>query len=171
VTVEQRLAREAGMGGAVGQHGDTATAWTEHLAIGSTWGALYGALQPSLGLGPVAGGVLLGATAYAVDMMGIGPALGLVRGPWNLRLTTAGERVMAHLVYGVVTGIAYPEVRQFLSGGQRRSWAQQPPLPFAARDWHTPTDAPAEWQPAQGRYGTVGAAAQAEASRTDTVEA
>ena len=156
VTVEQRAERELGVAGNTGANEEMAAALGGHLMIGATWGALYGVLQSAVGFQPFPAGPLYGAAVYAVDMAGIGPALNLDRGPWNVPTSTAGKRLAMHLLYGAVTAYTYPRVEQYLAPS--RPSARQH---FAGRNWHQPANAPVNWQPPAERYSTIGDSAQA----------
>ncbi|HET7034054.1 MAG TPA: hypothetical protein VFI42_00080 [Thermomicrobiaceae bacterium] len=157
LAVEQRAERELGVARDTGHTEELAAALAGHLAISAGLGALYGVLQSSVGFGPFPAGPLYGAAVYAVNMAGIGPALDLAPGPWNVSMRKADTRFAMHLLYGLVTAYAYPKVQQELGPSQGRAQQQ-----FAGRNWHTPTNAPLTWQPTGEEYRTVGAAAQAE---------
>lgn len=155
--VEQRAERELGVAQETGHSEEIGAALAGHLAISAGLGALYGVLQSSVGFGPFPAGPLYGAALYGVNMAGIGPALDLAPGPWNVAMQKADTRLAMHVLYGLVTGYAYPKVRQELGPSQRHARQQ-----FTGRDWHTPTNAPIDWQPTSEAFGTVGAAAQGE---------
>ncbi len=87
----------------------------EHLAFSAALGAGYGVLSASLDLPALPAGPLYGLGVYALMLGGVGPMLDVTAGPWNEEATTAGRRVMMHLMYGTVTALVADRVRQELA--------------------------------------------------------
>lgn len=85
-----------------------------HMAFSAAAGAGYGALRPHLDLPPVASGALYGLGVYALNLVGVGPSLGIVKEPWDQEPTKTGRQLMMHVVFGVTTALVTNEVRQRL---------------------------------------------------------
>lgn len=76
-----------------------------HLVFSAALGGLYGAVRSIFRLQPIPSGPLYGASLYALNLGVLGPASGITKGPWNERPTTAGRRLMMHVVFGTVTAL------------------------------------------------------------------
>jgi hypothetical protein len=85
-----------------------------HLVFAAALGALYGGFLASRDLPALPTGPLFGLASYAVDLAGIGPALGITKGPWNEEPTTIGRRMMMHTVFGTVTALVTEQLRREL---------------------------------------------------------
>lgn len=75
---------------------------TGHLLASAALGALCGALRPRRG-SVVREGPLFGVGLYALALAGLGPALGITRGPQDVPMTVNARRLMMHTVFGTVT--------------------------------------------------------------------
>lgn len=93
---------------------EQARSQSEHLAFSAVLGAGFGALRSKAALPAFPTGPLYGLGVYAVDLIGLFPALGLTKGPWNEPKTTVGRRVMMHVVFGVVTALVSEQLRKRL---------------------------------------------------------
>ncbi len=82
------------------------------VARTATFGAGYGALRALAHVSVVPGGPLYGLGIYGLTLMGIGPVLGLTRGPWTQQPMTVTRRVMMHALYGTVTACVSGRVRR-----------------------------------------------------------
>jgi hypothetical protein len=83
-----------------------------HLLFAAALGAAYGAASSAFRLPPVPSGPLYGAALYALDLGVLGPASSTTKGPWNEPVTTAGRRLMMHVVFGTVTALVADRVRR-----------------------------------------------------------
>jgi hypothetical protein len=110
--IEREVEERLGAAESTGPKQEKALALGEHLAISVAYGAGYGALRSALGLPAIPSGPLYGLGVYALNLVGLGPALGLTPGPWNEEPMTAGRRMMMHAVYGTVTALVSEQVRQ-----------------------------------------------------------
>lgn len=84
---------------------EEATAQAAHLAFSAGLGALYGAMSSAFRLPPLPSGPIYGAGLYALDLGALGPAAAITKGPWNEKSTTAGRRLMMHVIFGTVTAL------------------------------------------------------------------
>lgn len=84
---------------------------TGHLVFAATLGGLYGGLLASRDLPVLPTGPLLGLASYAVDLAGVGPALGITQGPWREKPTTVARRMMMHVIFGTVTAPVADQLR------------------------------------------------------------
>ncbi|MDQ4079011.1 MAG: hypothetical protein M3220_22560 [Chloroflexota bacterium] len=84
-----------------------------HLVYSAALGALYGALRHSMDdPPPLPTGPAYGLGIYAINLLGIGPQLGITRRPWNEEPTTVGRQIMMHAMFGAVTALAQEELLQ-----------------------------------------------------------
>ena len=60
----------------VGPGATTALEQASHVASGIAFGAAYAAAKPRIDLPPVAAGALYGAALYALNIVGVAPAIG-----------------------------------------------------------------------------------------------
>lgn len=72
-----------------------------HATFGTLSGILYAQLQPHLPDAPVPMGLLYGGAVWAVNYLGIMPALGLYPAPKRDTRDRTVVMIMAHAVYGV----------------------------------------------------------------------
>lgn len=91
---------------------EEATAQGGHLLFSATLGALYGALNSAVRLPTLPSGSIYGAGLYALNLGALGPASGITRGPWNEKPTTAGRRLMMHVLFGTVTAFVASKLRR-----------------------------------------------------------
>ena len=114
VKVERWAEHQAGVQeGATGIQ-EEVTAQAGHLAFSAGLGALYGAILSAFRLPALPSGPIYGASLYALHLGALGPAAGITKGPWNEEPTTAGRRLMMHVIFGTVTAV----VAQRLSGSR-----------------------------------------------------
>ncbi len=110
--VERKLEEQAGVAGHTGPKQEKVLAMVEHMALSAGFGAAYPALRSKLGLRAMPSGPLYGLGIYALNLGGVGPALGATAGPWTEQPMTVGRRVMMHVAYGVVTALVAERVRR-----------------------------------------------------------
>lgn len=82
---------------------EEAAAQAGHLLFSGALGGLYGAAGSVFRLSPLPSGPVYGASLYALNLAALGPAAGITKGPWNEKATTAGRRLMMHVIFGTVT--------------------------------------------------------------------
>lgn len=128
VRVERWATDRMGIDRPAPEHED-AVAQGGHLVYSALLGAGYGALRSALDLPALPSGPLYGAGIYALTLGGVGPALGLTGGPWDEPKTTAGRRLMMHLVYGAVTAIVAEQVPHWLGWQDHDHHQNQPDRP------------------------------------------
>ncbi len=113
--VEHELEQRAGVEEQTSPGEEQALAQGLHLLFGAGFGACYGLLRRAFDLPAIPTGPLYGLGVYAFNLAGVGPALGLTAGPWHEQPMTVGNRIMLHLVYGVVTALVSDRVRRQLT--------------------------------------------------------
>jgi uncharacterized membrane protein YagU involved in acid resistance len=101
--VERRLALRIGIADHMGAHQEDLLAQGQHLALGATFGVGYSLLRRRLRLPSATAGPLYGLAVYAVNIVGIGPALDLTRAPWKDEPPAVARQIFIHLIYGFVT--------------------------------------------------------------------
>lgn len=72
-----------------------------HAGFGALSGILYGQIQPHLPDAPVPMGLFYGGAVWAVNYLGIMPALGLYPAPERDTRERTAVMIAAHAVYGV----------------------------------------------------------------------
>jgi hypothetical protein len=82
-----------------------------HLAFSAAMGGVYGVLRSALNLPALPTGPLYGLGLYAVNMLVVGPALGVTERPAKERPPVVGRQLMMHTMYGVVTALAAKRLR------------------------------------------------------------
>lgn len=92
----------------------SATVGTRSAALFAALDAGYGALRAVFDLPSLPSGPLYGLGLYAANLLGIGPALDITRGPANERPTTVGRRLMLHAFYGTATALVADRARAAL---------------------------------------------------------
>jgi membrane-associated protein len=79
--------------------------------VGVAWGAIYGGwAEPRLQLPDWLSGLLFACLPLATSLLVVMPALGLGGAAPDARIVGAAGEVMRHATYGVVLGLAYPEL-------------------------------------------------------------
>lgn len=111
VKVERWAEGRLGVAGRLGPRREMAAGMGGHLAYSAAMGGVYGALRSAFSLPTLPTGPLYGLGLYAVNMLGIGPALGITKGPANERPTVVGRQLMMHAFYGVVTALVAKRLR------------------------------------------------------------
>lgn len=101
--VTQEAIRDAG-GKARDDQETAELATLAHFGFGGGAGALYGLLSGLVSLPAVATGALYGLLVWAVNYLGVLPAVGLYRAPDYEPAGRHAMMVAAHLVWGVVLG-------------------------------------------------------------------
>jgi NAD(P)-dependent dehydrogenase (short-subunit alcohol dehydrogenase family) len=104
--VERRLEEKVRLAHKTNKDQEKALAFGEHLLVGAMFGAAFGAMRSGFEFPPLPSGPLFGLGVYALSVAGIGPALHLARGPWDQNLETVQRRLLVHLLYGTVLGVA-----------------------------------------------------------------
>lgn len=79
----------------------TASWFAAHLAYGTLSGAAYALLRPLLPGSNLASGLLYGGAVWAVNYLGLLPALGLFEPPDEHAQSQTAVMLAAHAVYGV----------------------------------------------------------------------
>jgi hypothetical protein len=98
----------------LGPRQETAAGMGGHLAYSAALGGVYGALRSAFNLPAVPTGPLYGLGLYAVNVLGIGPALGITKSPAKERPTVVRRQLMMHAFYGVVTALVANRMRAAL---------------------------------------------------------
>jgi len=79
--------------------------------VGVAWGAIYGGwAEPQLQLPDWLSGLLFASLPLATSLLVVMPALGLGSAARDARIVGAAGELMRHATYGVVLGLAYPEL-------------------------------------------------------------
>jgi hypothetical protein len=112
--LEREIGHRAGVADRTGPQQETMLAFGLHYLISVLFGAVYGLLRWATQFSPLPSGPLYGLGTYLVNLVGIGPALDLTRGPQDEKPVTVGRRAMMHTVYGTVTAFVSDKVRQRL---------------------------------------------------------
>lgn len=114
VKVEHWAEGQLGVADRPGPGQEMAVGMGGHLLYSAAMGAGYGALRSAFDLPTMPTGPLYGLGLYAVNLLGIGPALDITRGPAHERPTTVGRRLMMHAFYGTVTALVADRARAAL---------------------------------------------------------
>ena len=78
-----------------------------HWGYGTSWGAAYGVIAPSLRRSsPLRHGVLFGSTVWVASYVTLVPT-GLYQPPWRYKPQELALDLSYHLVYGTGAGVAY----------------------------------------------------------------
>lgn len=77
-----------------------------HWGYGTAWGAVYGLLQGTLRMNPLARGLAFGSGVWAMSYVQLVP-MGLYEPPWKYPATSLAKDLSYHLVYGVGVAAAY----------------------------------------------------------------
>lgn len=86
------------------------TAW--HLAYGGWWGTLYGLVQSSVGVSPVALGPLLGLGVWAIGPGWLVPKMKLMLPPQQQQPRTAAVVASMYVAYGALVAVAFGRLRR-----------------------------------------------------------
>jgi hypothetical protein len=104
ITVD--LASRAGLEEAVDEEPEASAATTAgHLGYGALGGAVYAAAADGVGLPALVKGLLFGLIFWTVSYMGWLPAAGVLSPPTEHPRERTLLMVLAHLVYGLATGL------------------------------------------------------------------
>ncbi|HEX6385669.1 MAG TPA: hypothetical protein VF177_13445 [Anaerolineae bacterium] len=106
--------------------GEQTLATVGHYAIGGLLGAGYGVVHAATGAAAIPAGPLYGLGTYALNFMGLGPATGLMPGPWKQEPPDVGREIMMHAVYGTVTALVADRLLQKMDGQQLPSRQDMP---------------------------------------------
>lgn len=87
--------------------GDVLAGLLMHFLLGVLVGAVYGALLPRLGPSPIAGGLMTGAVLYGFEFWLLPHLFPARLAPFGLPPAGRALQAVAHVVYGVVLGVAY----------------------------------------------------------------
>ena len=115
VKVERWTEEQAGVQDGLTGIQEEVTAQAAHLALSAGLGALYGAVASAARLPALPSGPIFGAGLYALHLGVLGPAAGITKGPSSEKPTTAGRRLMMHMIFGTVTAL----VSRRLASSQR----------------------------------------------------
>jgi hypothetical protein len=85
-----------------------------HFGTAALYGAAYGAFRALTRSKSLAAGPLFGMGVYALNLGIIGPALDITRPPWEQESMRAGERMIMHTLYGVITGFVGRQIYALL---------------------------------------------------------
>jgi hypothetical protein len=106
--IAQTAAEELGVG-AIAEEAAFGPLWLGlHLTFGAGCGVFYRVLLPRVPVGGVAGGASYGLLVWAVNYLGLMPALGLFPAPRQVGRRRTGVMLLAHLVYGAVLALLSP---------------------------------------------------------------
>ena len=110
-----RAERIAGLAGKVPSRIEQPAAIATHAGYGTLYGVLYGLWR---GRGrrrsALADGVMLGTAVYAASDLGILPATGLSKPPWQQKLPQIAGELLRHIAYGVAVASAYGVIDEHL---------------------------------------------------------
>jgi uncharacterized membrane protein YagU involved in acid resistance len=112
--IAQTAAREVGVA-AIADDAAFGPLWLGlHLAFGAGCGVLYRVLLPRCPVFPLAGGASYGLLLWAVNYLGLMPALGLFPPPRQAGQRRTVVMIVAHLVYGLA--LAHVSLNRRLHG-------------------------------------------------------
>lgn len=77
-----------------------------HWSYGTAWGAVYGLLQGTLRVNPLAHGIAFGTGVWAMSYVELVP-MGLYEPPWKYPAKSLAKDLSYHLVYGAGVAGAY----------------------------------------------------------------
>ncbi len=77
-----------------------------HWGYGTGWGAVYGLLQGTLRVNPLAHGVAFGTGVWGMSYVQLVP-MGLYEPPWEYPAKSLAKDLSYHVVYGVGVAAAY----------------------------------------------------------------
>jgi hypothetical protein len=106
---EQWLTRRAGVA-PDGPGGHHLLAALIHVAVGTTGGAIWGALERRTSEASAAGGALFGVGVWLVAFGALAPALGITRPLERATWRETVVNVAAHLLYGTATALVAGEL-------------------------------------------------------------
>jgi hypothetical protein len=99
---------EAGRPHALTEAQEMKAALGAHLSYGSSMGALYGLARSRMdGIPAPLSGTLFGMAVWALSFEGWMPALGVAKPPTERSPKKVPMPIMAHLVYGAITALAF----------------------------------------------------------------
>ncbi|MCZ7573237.1 MAG: hypothetical protein M5U01_32200 [Ardenticatenaceae bacterium] len=113
--VEQYIEEQLDQQAQTGPTQEKMLAQSGHVVYSTLLGAGYGALRATFDWSPLPSGPLCGVCLYGLNLMGVGPALGITRGPWNEQRPTVMRRMMIHAAFGAMTALVSEQVRQRMS--------------------------------------------------------
>ncbi len=90
----------------LGEHRDQAGA-AVHAAYGTFWGVILGLVQGGLRPRPWLAGPLHGLAVWAIGPLALVPGMHITPPPWRQGPRRALMTLAAHLVYGLVSALAY----------------------------------------------------------------
>jgi hypothetical protein len=108
--VEDRLS----MADRLGPRQEMAAGMGGHLVYSAAMGGVLGALRSAFKLPAVPAGPLFGVGLFAVNILGIGRALGIPVGPGKERPAVVGRELMMHALYGSVAAVVANRLRAAL---------------------------------------------------------
>lgn len=91
-------------------------AFAEHVLVGALWGALYGAVRGTAGVPNLPTSQAYGAALTVLDQRLLPPALRVFPELGPERNLSLPFRVIAHLLYGTVTGVMFDLARMVIPG-------------------------------------------------------
>ncbi len=91
-----------------------------HAAYGTFWGVILGLVQGSLRPRPWLAGPLHGLVVWAVGPLALVPGMHITPPPWRQAPRRALTTLAAHLVYGLVSALAYEAASPRRGGDGRR---------------------------------------------------
>ncbi len=111
--VEQEVEERADVQGETTPAQKNLLALGGHYLLSAVFGALYGLFRWVTGsrFSAIPTGPLYGLSTYAVNLVGLGPAMDLTSSPQEEKPVTVGRRVMMHAVFGTVTAFVAKKVR------------------------------------------------------------
>ena len=109
--ITEEVAERADVRHRTGERALDAATMINHFGFGAAAGAAYGPVARSIGLAPVAAGVVYGLTVWAGAYAGVLPALGLQRRPEERPGSLNATMIVGHVVWGAALGLVERRLR------------------------------------------------------------
>jgi hypothetical protein len=112
--LENWAEKELGVAGETDQRQEQMIAQAIHFGTAALYGAAFGAFRAVSRPKSLVAGPLFGMGVYALNLGILGPTLDITRPPWEQETARAGERMIMHAVYGVITGFVSKQIYKAL---------------------------------------------------------
>lgn len=109
--ITEVLSEKVGVEDDMNERQKFALAVSAHFGMGTTMGAIYGALARSIPLPVPLAGAAFGLAVWGGNYLGILPALGILRSATDHPPRRTGLMIAAHLVWGITTAVAVEALR------------------------------------------------------------
>ncbi len=103
--ITQEASKDVGLDQHMDREGRLGLTMAAHFAFGTTAGGVYGLLNEKMPLPPALRGATYGLAVWAVNYLGLLPAIGLYRPPSHEPPRRKALMMAAHLVWGPVLGV------------------------------------------------------------------